>query len=255
MKSNNSCSWLILFGGKGREGTIHHLLANNVAIECVIVPQNRNSELDASINELREIGISVIETSQSSLEKTLLPFAGRHLLSIGFPYLLKEQILKIFARAINLHPTLLPRYRGPNSGAHVILNGENEAGSTVHIMTPQVDEGPIILQRVVKLSPFETTRSMQRKVYEIEPQLVLDAIKILQTSSVFVEQNNGLGSYFRKRVPEDSEVNPSKSLLQLFDEIRASDSEAFPAFFYVDGQKVCIKLWRPDKPENEADLI
>jgi hypothetical protein len=44
-------------------------------------------------------------------------------------------------------------------------------------------------------------------------------------------------------------------MLELWNEIRACDPDDYPAFFVIHGQKVCIRLWRPEKPEDEFDLI
>ena len=58
---------------------------------------------------------------------------------------------------------------------------------------------------------------------------------------------------FPRRYPEDSQIDPNKSLLQNFDAIRASDPENYPAFFFVDGKKIYIYL-RSESPENEESL-
>ena len=59
-----------------------------------------------------------------------------------------------------------------------------------------------------------------------------------------------------KRVPKDSEIDPTKPLIELVNAIRACDPDEYPAFFYVEGQKVCIRLWRPDRPpEDGEDMI
>jgi len=248
--------WVILFGGKNRQKVILRLVENNMNVVAVIVPKQQDLSLKTCINKIKSFtNLRIIETSLSDLHKTLQIYRGGNLLSVGFPYLVKKASLDLFQVAINVHPTLLPKYRGPNSGAHVIANGEKESGSTVHFMTDRADEGQIIAQQSIPLTIFDTTKSMQRKIYEIEPDLVLTAIKALSSDKTFSQQVESEATSFRKRIPEDSEIDPSQSLTDLYDSIRSSDPDKYPAFFYLDGQKVCVKLWRPNKPLDEHDLI
>jgi methionyl-tRNA formyltransferase len=119
-----------------------------------------------------------------------------------------------------------------------------------------MDRGDIIAQSQVELTPFDTLRSLQRKVYSTEADLVMQAITALENGTKVKLQDEKLASEFpKKRTPADSEIDPTQPLNELFNQIRACDPVEFPAFFFYRGEKVCLKLWRPDKPENEDDLI
>ena len=54
--------------------------------------------------------------------------------------------------------------------------------------------------------------------------------------------------------PNTFGTDPQQPLIELYDKIRASDPENYPAYFETNGEKVCVKIWRPDKPPEEADL-
>ena len=70
------------------------------------------------------------------------------------------------------------------------------------------------------------------------------------------KQDESLAStYNYMRTPNDSEINWNHSLKSLYNQIRACDPEKYPAFFYVNGEKVYIRLWRESKPEEESDMI
>ena len=138
----------------------------------------------------------------------------------------------------------------------VLINGEDESGSTVHTLEEEMDRGDIVLQSKVAISKFDTVMSLQRKVYTIEPDLIGNVLKHLDAEGLTIKQDEKKASaYPKKRTPEDSEIDPSVPLYGLFDSIRACDPDNYPAFFYLDGQKVCIKLWRPDKASEENDMI
>lgn len=249
---------LVLFGGWGREATVIRLKKSGYNIAAVVTPDNLSIKLQMSVNNIAATGIDIIACKKSDLSAVLTPFEGSILLSIGFPYLLPEDLLKRFKTVLNVHPTLLPYYRGPTTLAYLIMNHEMETGSTVHYIAAGMDTGPIVLQRKVKISPFDTLRSLQRKVYTIEPDLVTDSLKLLDASGfVPTPQNETQATiYPKKRYPKDSEIDPTKPLIELYDAIRACDPDEFPAFFFVDGQKVCIRLWRAERPpEDEKDMI
>jgi methionyl-tRNA formyltransferase len=254
MKSSKK--WVALFGGAGREGCLQRLIAESVYLKAVIIPAIRSSKLDQSLANLGPLPCEIIEVKKSNLANVLARFSGSAMLSIGFPYLIDAKFIDLFDTAINVHPTLLPKYRGPTSGAYILLNNECETGSTVHHMTLQMDRGDILCQSRVKLSPFDTIRSMQRKVYAEEPNLLISALEALESDFKPWPQNESNSSeYPNKRTPEDSELDPNKKLVDLIDHIRACDVDEYPAFFIYHGQKVCIKLWRPVKDLSIADEL
>lgn len=225
---------VILFGGGGRERIVSRLHDKGERIDAVITLIDRSNKLEQSIRVIRRLGIKMAACDKNRLEETLRPYAGSVLLSIGFPYILRETILAQFKLCLNVHPTLLPRYRGPFSGAYILMNNETEAGSTVHLMEAGVDAGPIILQHKVRLSRFDTVRSMQRKVYDIEPRLVADAMALLRKRGFRPrpQDEKKASVYPGKRIPKDSVIDPAKSLIDLFNAIRACDPEKFSAFFF-----------------------
>jgi methionyl-tRNA formyltransferase len=249
---------LILFGGKGREHTVLGLHKKGYKILSVVVPAQVSPGLQESITELQKWGLNVIYCAKNELDVILKPFAGCVLLSVGFPYLLQQPLLSLFKLCLNVHPTLLPQYRGPTSLAYVFINHERETGSTVHLIDSGMDTGSIVLQKKIPITLFDTLRSIQRKLYEMEPDLVSDAFLLLKTPGFapIMQDETKASIYSKRRIPADSIVDPSKSLLDLYDEIRACDPNDFPAYFIVDGQKVCIKLWRPNRPvEDSEDML
>lgn len=251
-----SKDWIVLFGGAGREASVLRMLSLGLTISAIIVPSQRSTNLDKAISNLKTLDCELIEVSRESLAKALTPFAGKALFSVGFPYIIPRDLLALFNPALNMHPTLLPRYRGPTSAAYILINNERESGSTVHYMTPEMDRGDIIAQSKIPITPFDTIRSLQRKVYSSEPQLVIDALAAVDSGDSARPQNESEASeYPGKRTPADSEIDPSRPLTELINHIRACDPDEFPAFFFYHGQKVCVRLWRPSKPISDKDEI
>lgn len=245
--------------GGARSAVLRLLLEKGEEVVSVITPwlSPSNSRFTDVITTAVEFGIPVIPVKRNTLHDVLVGIDFDILLSCGFSYIISKETLSLAKYAINSHPTLLPKYRGFRSGAYIIINGETEAGVTVHWMTSEMDKGDILSQQKVSLSPFDTTKSMVSKCMDVEPTLVYDVIQQIKNNSfnAIPQDESKATSYNLKRTPKDSEIDPTKTLLDLYNSIRACDAVEYPAFFYIEGQKVCIKLWRPDKPADEWNTI
>lgn len=248
--------WVVLFGGAGREACVERMLYESVDIQAIVIPVHRNYKLNQSVDRLRALPCKLIEIEKLEINDTLRQFNGCALFSIGFPYLIPNELLEMFQPALNLHPTLLPRYRGPTTGAYILINDEQESGSTVHYMVSKMDCGDIVAQNRVSITAFDTIRSLQRKVYAEEPQLVIDALVAIENGAEIQPQDESLASVFpKRRTPEDSEINSSQPLIELINQIRACDADDFPAFFFYKGYKVFIRLWRSESDRDSVDEI
>ena len=248
--------WIILFGGAGREKSVHKLIEHGIKIRKIVVPKSQSIKLKQSIKNLKTMSIIIEKVGKKDIFNALESKENYCLISIGFPYIIPIKAFSCFEIALNVHPTLLPKYRGPTTGAYIIRNNELDTGSTVHLLEEKVDRGPIIAQSNVTLNPFDTIRSMQRKVYAKEPGLLIEAITKLDNGFMPILQNEALASTYNKALkPEDSLIDSSKPLDQLIDSIRACDPIEFPAYFFYHGQKIFIKLWRLDKPKDEDDML
>jgi len=96
----------------------------------------------------------------------------------GFMKILSSNFVKKFkGNIINIHPSLLPKYKGLNSHIRAIKNGEKFSGCSVHHVTSKLDSGKIILQKKVKISKKDTAFSLAKKVLKIEHLIYPAAIK------------------------------------------------------------------------------
>lgn len=96
----------------------------------------------------------------------------------GFMRVLGDDFVQKWqGRMINIHPSLLPKYRGLNTHARAIEAGEKEAGCTVHWVVPELDAGPIIAQAAVPIVAEDTVESLAKRVLQQEHQLYPQALK------------------------------------------------------------------------------
>ena len=96
----------------------------------------------------------------------------------GFMKVLSKNFIKKFkGKIINIHPSLLPKYKGLNTHKRALKNKENFAGCTVHYVTNKLDSGKIIFQKKVKIKKNDTVNSLKKKVLKKEHQLYPAAIR------------------------------------------------------------------------------
>ena len=96
----------------------------------------------------------------------------------GFMKILSKNFIKNFnGKIINIHPSLLPKYKGLNTHTQAIQNKDKIAGCTVHFVTAKLDSGKIILQKKVKIYKKDTPTSLAKKVLRQEHKLYPVAIK------------------------------------------------------------------------------
>ena len=96
----------------------------------------------------------------------------------GFMKVLSKDFIKKFSgRIINIHPSLLPKYKGLDTHMKAIKNRDKMAGCTVHFVTAKLDSGKIILRKEVKISKRDTPTSLAKKVLKEEHKLYPAAIK------------------------------------------------------------------------------
>jgi len=103
----------------------------------------------------------------------------------GFMKILSSNFIKKFKNPIlNIHPSLLPKYKGLNTHRRAIKNNDKFSGASVHLVTPKLDSGKIILQKKVRISKADTEKTLAKKVLKIEHKLYPAAIeKFLKKSS------------------------------------------------------------------------
>ena len=95
----------------------------------------------------------------------------------GFMKVLSRNfITKFRGKILNIHPSLLPKYKGLNTHQRVLVNNEKYSGCTVHIVNSKLDSGKIVLQKKVKISKNETMNSLAEKVLIQEHKLYPKAI-------------------------------------------------------------------------------
>jgi len=136
----------------------------------------KKSKIKYYINNYKNIAVS-----EKQIFKRLSRFKIDLICLAGFMKILSGKFIKKFKKPIlNIHPSLLPKYKGLNTHERVLKNNEKYSGSTVHLVTPKLDSGKIILQKKIKVLKSDNVKILEKKILRIEHKLYPEAIcKIL----------------------------------------------------------------------------
>ncbi len=107
-----------------------------------------------------------------ALSQCLLGYHPQLICLAGFMRILTPEFIEKFPQQIiNIHPSLLPKYRGLKTYQQVLAAGDRYHGTTVHVVTEELDSGPIIAQAQVAISPEDNANSLKAKVQQLEHSL------------------------------------------------------------------------------------
>mgnify|MGYP000747709098 FL=1 len=96
----------------------------------------------------------------------------------GFKTILTSKFINSFnGKIINIHPSLLPKYKGLNTHNRVIANNEKFTGCTVHFVNKNLDSGKIIIQKKIKIYKNDTISTLSKKVLRLEHRIYPEALK------------------------------------------------------------------------------
>jgi methionyl-tRNA formyltransferase len=124
--------------------------------------------------------------------------------------------------ALNMHGSLLPKYRGRAPVNWAVLHGERHTGATLHYMADQPDAGDIVAQQAVPILPDDTARDVLDKV-TVAAEICLDAVlpALVAGTAPRLPNEIGRGSYFGRRTPEDGRIDWRRSAEEIHDLVRA----------------------------------
>ena len=118
-----------------------------------------------------------VNISEKQIIKLLSKFKIDLICLAGFMRVISKKFIKKFKKPIlNIHPSLLPKYKGLNTHKKVLKNNEKFSGATVHLITPKLDSGRIILQKKVRILKSDDVKTLKKKILKIEHKIYPKAI-------------------------------------------------------------------------------
>jgi methionyl-tRNA formyltransferase len=154
---------------------------------------------------------------------------------------------------LNVHPSLLPRHRGPAPIEWAILSGDRESGVTIMQMDAGVDTGPILLQETVAIGPDETAGQLEGRLAVLGGQLLLRAIDGLYAGRIQPVPQPSEGATHAPRLrPEDGKLDPASMSEQELDRKVRALAERVGTWITLDGIQLKVLGGHPDGAVGEG---
>ena len=168
----------------------------------------------------------------------------------------KDVIKSIPLGIINLHPSLLPKYRGANPIFWAIRNGEKEFGITVHYLNEKIDAGDIIMQKKIPIEDYETIIDCKKKFFREGTILLKKAIDMIANGKAkSFPQKGDESTYYPPAKEEYRTIYPKKhDYFQIKNIIRASIGGG-GAIFWYQGKKILVKSISKTLPKKRGKFI
>lgn len=162
--------------GSNAENIINYFSKQKTAVVSMILTNNPNAKV---LERAKRLEIKSVVFNKEDFFKTenilqLLKQEADFIVLAGFLWKVPDKIVTSFCnKIINIHPSLLPKYGGKGMyGMHVhnavVQNNEKESGITIHFVNENYDEGAIILQKQVEVTPTDTAENVAEKVHQLE---------------------------------------------------------------------------------------
>jgi len=181
---------VVLLSGNGSnlQKIIDEVSSNNIKAEISAVISNRADAFGlqraktANIPTvtLEHTNFSDRESFDASLAQIIESYQPDLIVLAGFMRILSEGFVEKFAgKLINIHPSLLPKYKGLHTHKRALENNDKEHGASVHFVTPELDSGQVIIQGVVPIKPDDNEKSLAKRVHQVEYIIYPQAIRWL----------------------------------------------------------------------------
>lgn len=187
--------------------------------------------------------IKEIKVSNDQVIQRIKDISPDIIFCIGGTQLIPKEILSIpRLGCLNIHPALLPKYRGRYSTVHAIFNGEKHTGVTVHWMDEGIDSGPIIMQEKIDIDEDDTAKSLYDKFTDVGEKLFIKFLDLWLNGKdiLTTPQDESKATYFPKELPNKGKIDWSWDGEKIRNFIRAMTFEPFPPASFSMGKKKMV---------------
>lgn len=167
---------------------------------------------------------------------------GDILFLVSCTELIRESLRRRYRQCMVLHTSDLPRGRGWSPHVWEIIGGAEALTVTLLEADDPVDSGAIWAKRSVPIPRSALHDEINELLFKAEAELMSEAIALVERGALPTPQPDTGATFYRRRWPADSEIDPSRPLVEAFNLLRVSDPKRYPAFFIIDEVKYTIEI-------------
>lgn len=262
---------LVVFGEDTyTAAVIESLVKAGHVVSLLVTPDSTTANMKVLEEVTMKCGIEFMKTADinsGTVAERIKRVKPELIISAHLRKILKKEIFTLAAKgAINVHPSLLPKYRGLSPQHQALIHGDRESGVTVHFIEAEVDTGDIVAQQKFAIEKDDYILQVQAKMLAIYKTIVVQAVESLADGSFKpLKQDMTTLSYFGPLKKSDRQADLSKTSEELYNLIRAVSLPYKGAFYneyvfwtaeMVDDDMLKAKYPEPGVyPEEEEDRL
>jgi len=243
---------IVFFGSSGFAVPILEELAKSEGVALVVTQPDREKGRALKVAptavklKAEELGIEIFQPEKVNTKEAiefLKKFNADLFIVVSFGQILSKAILELpKLYCLNIHASLLPKYRGAAPISWAIANGEKETGVTIMRMNEKMDEGDIALKEIVAISEEDNAITLSEKLSKKGARVLLDAVRLIKDDKIeFIAQEHKKATLAPKLKKEDGAIDWKKSANDICNRIKAFTP--WPGCFTYLDRKI-LKIWK-----------
>ncbi len=215
---------IIYFGTHNFSATILESLIKSSLFDIKLVitqpdrPVGRKKEIQFSPIKILALKYNLKIDQPETLKNYSLPIAADYNIVCQYGLIIPDSILKSAKKSsINVHTSLLPKYRGASPIQSALINGETETGITIMMMDEKMDHGAILKQEKISIIPDETYLQLSERMSLLSAELLIKTIvDCLDEKITPQEQNHNLATFCKELTKEDGRIDWTKTANEIY---------------------------------------
>lgn len=220
----------------------------NIVFTITKEPKKGGRGLKLTSTGVKKLSDSLnIECIETDKPDSLIPRIKKEkidgIILASYGSILSKEFLESVKYPFNIHPSLLPKYRGSTPIQRTIQNAEEITGITIFLMDEGLDSGDIIAQKSIKILPFEVATELEERLAELGGDMILEVIENLKSKKKLkgIKQENSKATYTKKIKPEELLINWNEPSDVIVNKIRAF---AYEPGAYTFWREKRLKIFR-----------
>lgn len=210
-------------------------------------------EEDEVQRRARELNVPILtDISMPGVQRAVAEHRPKCTVISTYDRILGAHVLD-YSRFVNVHYSLLPRYRGRANVNWAIINGEPDLAITIHAVTKDLDAGNILYQKRVAIGPDDTVSDMYSTLNGIQRKILGETIERYLSGYSGTPQDQSAATYGCRRVPDDGEIDWSESTARIYALIRALAAPSPRAYTYLETRRIWIIGAEPVRAASRYD--
>lgn len=195
--------------------------------------------------ERHDVPVLSPEKLTSDISQTIAETGALYGIAVAYGKILPEKLIQVFPKGvINIHYSLLPKYRGASPVETALLHGETVTGVTIQQMVKELDAGDVLAQKTLSIEPEETTRELRGRMVRLGGFMLADMLPLFEGGALSpIPQNEKEATYAGKIEKKDGELVFPGNDVENWNKYRAY-AESPGTYFFAErnGKKIRVKV-------------